>query len=365
MLPIQPTNIWHYLDWQPLIIPPTLHHQFYASWEDALWQLIVYFQLAQDSITLVPDFFCGDVISNMQSHGLKPIFYNVDQFLRTDPYYFANQLKEIQPSVVVIFNAVGITNQLWNQKEVWLPHLPKNCLLIEDCVHRVVDPNTISLLTSRHIVIDSLRKVVPIPGANLYIDSQFSTLKAPENTNHRYSFLVIGWWLAFQLCLLFSQILPIRTWWLFWNKLAEKSMLIGYDYIGDSPTSTAGWWWAKKIAKHLSPKKISTSKIKQVNQYQKMMATLLTIPNIHFFAIPFSKNDTGLLRGFPVGLKIDSAEKTLTELRQKGLLLRFELNDSPWSEKYKIIYLPLGPHLNQNQVDWACQTMLTVAKDNS
>ncbi len=45
--------------------------------------------------------------------------------------------------------------------------------IIEDCVHRITDPNKIKLLTPHHIRIDSLRKVTPVQGSNLYGNSNF------------------------------------------------------------------------------------------------------------------------------------------------------------------------------------------------
>jgi hypothetical protein len=361
MLPIQPTNWWSYLHQQKITIPDSLSHYFYTSWEDALWNLLLYFQIKPGSTALVPAFFCGDVVANMADHGLDSVFYPVNQSLQSDPKVFKQYLKKYQPQVVIIFHAVGITNPLWQQRKVWLSALPKNCLLIEDSVHRVIDPSTIKLISARHVVIDSLRKVVPIPGANVFMDRRFDDLAQYQQPNYSYSYALLFWWLTFQLCLLISQLSISISWSKLWNKLAEQTMLRGYDLIGDNPTGGAGWQWAKWLAAHLDINKITSSKQRQVKKYQQALTPSLKKKNSPFFAIPFPDSDAGLLRGYPLGIKIKLAPKILTYLRSQGLLTRFELNDCPWSTKYKIIYLPLGPHLNHKQISWVCQTTTAAA----
>jgi hypothetical protein len=360
MTPIQPTG-FHYFSWKPTNSCPTdLKHLFYASWEDALWDLISYFNIPPDSIVLAPSFFCGDVVHNMADHGLHTIFYSVDQNFITSPQTFAALLKKHQPQVVIIFHPVGITNLLWQHTHKWLPSLPANCLLIEDSVHRIIDPTTLKLVADRHVVIDSLRKVAPVPGANLYLQPHHK-LQAPSAfQNPNYSWHVLGWWIVFQLCLTFQQLLPFWQWQKWWNNLAEKSMLKGYDVIGDSKIATAGWKWAQWLAAHLDIEKIHQTKAMQVALYQsQLVSTLQNKPT--FFTIPFAASDAPLLRGFPVGLHIKSASKVLNALRKKGLLVRFELNDSPWSQKYKVVYLPLGPHLNTRQIKWVINTLIEVS----
>jgi len=42
------------------------------------------------------------------------------------------------------------------------------------------------------------------------------------------------------------------------------------------------------------------------------------------------------------------------------LLLDFELNDSKWSKKQKIIYLPLGPYLTKDNLSEIADKLILV-----
>ncbi|HNS65574.1 MAG TPA: hypothetical protein PKJ26_03700, partial [Candidatus Woesebacteria bacterium] len=143
MFTLQPIKLWRYLSLHRLVIPPTLRRYFYVSWEDALWDLLRNFQVPRNSVCLVPEFFCMDVVKNMEEHGLQCIFYPVDLQLQTSSTIFSDRLRTHKPKVVVILHVAGITNQLLSQSNIWLKYLPTDALLIEDCVHRLVDPQQI------------------------------------------------------------------------------------------------------------------------------------------------------------------------------------------------------------------------------
>lgn len=378
MVPIQPTSLWSYLHFSSWEKPFYLDHFFYVSWEDALWDILpqigVTPSIRKHATALVPSFFCPDVVENMANHGLKSIYYPVDEHFQTDPMLFAQWLETHQPQVVVILHAVGITNQLWQHTKVWLPSLPKNCLLIEDSVHRVVNPANISLAHENHVVIDSLRKVSPVPGSNFFaMAGRFE--QSAKNVDQPYRTTVLWWWLVFQLCLGISTLIRWNPWQRFWNFRAEQTMLIGYDYIGDSSVSNNGWLWAKKIARYLDFDKIEKSKQEQVTAYNAILVTGIQTnrdTNLTLFSIPnIPLTDRGLLRGFPIILPLSTAQKTLDDLRTKGLIVRFELNDCPWSQQRKVVYLPLGPHLSTNDIRKiastvveSCQTMNDNNTDN-
>lgn len=339
MISVQPTGLHHYLTSRSLVTPQNIKHFFYSSWEDTLWDLLLYFKIPKGSVAMVPVFFCGDVVKNMERHGLKCVWYPSDENFQTDPAVFKSWLLKHKPQVIVILHAVGITNQLFAQKKLWLSALPENALLIEDSVHRIVDPKNIRLIAPRHVVMDSLRKVVPVPGSNLYGDQTVLSALAPTPwwMTLPYQLQVFGWWFVFQ------ALLSLRL-----NTLAEKAMIAGYDVIGDSYQSGTGWPVAKLLAQHLDILKIETAKQRQVALYKKYLSPLWEDPR--FFAPAFPHSDAGKLRGFPVGLRLKTADAILKKLRQKGLLVRFELNDSVWSKKNKVVYLPLGPYLNNNDI---------------
>lgn len=352
MLSVQPTGLHHYLTRRSLTVPKHLGHFFYMTWEDALWDLLAYFHIPQKSRALVPEFFCGDVVTNMKTHGIQSYWYPCDQNFQTDPHVFKAWLIKHQPHIVVILHAAGITNQLFAKKDIWIDALPKNAILIEDSVHRIVDPRHIQLIAPRHLVIDSLRKVVPLPGSNLYGSQEvLAQLKTtPTQKAFLYQLSVMGWWMLFQ------GLLTLK-----WYSLAEKAMIIGYDIIGDHPRGGVGWSIAKFFAQHLNIMHIEKAKQQQVTLYKKHLSPIWENPT--FFLPHFSWHDYGKLRGFPIGVRLQHSQSFLQSLRSQGLLVRYELNDSIWSTKNKVLYLPLGPYLKNSDIPKIARAVRNAAKN--
>ena len=349
MFTLQPIRLRRYLSFHRLVVPPQVRRVFFTSWEDALWDLLLFFQIPKRSICLVPDFFCMDVVKNMEDHGLQCIFYPVDSQLHTDTHVFSSLLKQHQPKVVVILHSAGITNQLFFEKNIWLRHLPKHTLLIEDCVHRLVDPQQINLLAPRHFVIDSLRKVAPLYGSNLYGDT--STLR---------NFKQSGWWLT-----LSYQLQVFWWWWLFqcclhagWNTLAQKFMEKGYDLIGDSKRAAPGPWFFSFLSQYLNLARIVEVKKQQVARYHTVLNECWSNPLV--YQIMFDQLDVGKLRGYPIGINLENADQLLVQLQERQLAWKYELDDCPWSKRQKIVYLPLGPHLELQEIEKICESLISL-----
>lgn len=358
MTPIQPVGLWHYLSLKKNLLPQNLVHFHYLSWEDALWDLKKFFSYSDGSLVLVPDFFCLDVVENMISHGFQVVTYPVDRNFQTDPILFSSLLKEYQPDVAVIFHAVGITNALFQHKKKWLSSLPENTLLLEDSVHRVVNPEDISIVSQRHVVIDSMRKVIPLPGSNLFGSQAIATLR-PSSTLETipYQIIVLGWWLLFQFCLLIVTAVPSKQLQQWWNHLAEGAMLRGYDVIGDSLVAAPGNLLISWLSSHIDHERIALIKTQQVQIYKQKIKSIWS--SSYIFPIAINERDFGKLRGYPIGLELTTATQILERLRAAGLLVRFELDTFGWSTKQKVIYLPLGPHLTQNQIEIVANTLIT------
>ena len=363
MYALQPTKIWRYLAFKQLVVPSSFRRFFYTSWEDAMWDLLQFFNGSDNSICLVPEFFCMDVVNNMETHGLSCIFYPVDTQLQTDPIIFASYLIKYQPKVVIVLHTVGITNQLFAHNKSWLKYLPANALLIEDSVHRLVDPQLICLLTPRHFVIDSLRKVAPLYGSNLFGDA--STLRNFKQSawwlTLSYQLKVFWWWWLFQLHLHIAVLPMLKRHNRWWNTQAQKYLQKGYDLIGDSERAAPGPWLFKILASYLSVTTIEKIKIQQVARYLSLLKSCWTNSNLYY--IHFDQADAGKLRGFPIGISSTNADQLLLQLQKNQLAWKYELDDCPWSKRQKIIYLPLGPHIELNEVDTICQLFITALKN--
>ena len=359
MLPIQPPLIPAFFNFaknQQKISEQKKYKSFFLSWEDALWHLLEIHKIQKNSKILVPEFFCGDVVDNMQAHGLKQITYAVDKYLRPNQADFIKKLQAEKPPVVVIFNAVGITNPLLKNTKEWLQFLPQNALLIEDCVHRVINPQTLKFITKNHYIIDSLRKVVPIQGSRVYSQQPVPRIIITINVKTAwYRLQVLFWWVLMQIFLIAVYYTKSSMIQKYGNKLAEFAMKKGYDVIGDNKQSSCGivgmHWLSEKIDKQ----KIYENKTKQFQLYRRLLQPVST--SKHFFEIPLSKTDHSQLRGFPLGIELEYSDHFLKFVRNQNLLLRFELDDSEWSNKQKIVYLPMGLHVTNTDIEWICSVI--------
>ena len=338
MISPQPIHLARYLNSKRGKVPVSTKRLFYMSWEDALWDVLEKKHVEKRSYVLVPEFFCGDVESNIISHGYKICHYPVNKDLTSDSKILSEKIKFYNPKVVVILDAVGIKNKLF-ESLFWMRSMGDDAILIEDSVHRVVNAQDIMFYRKNHFVIDSLRKVVPLQGSCLYGRKEDINFWVPPVTQSWfYSLKVVSLWLLMNL-----------LWHLSMNRIAEKIMTAGYDVIGDAKRPARGWLVFDELQRYLDFKKIYETNRKQVGIYEKELLSLLPVK------ITYSKKDKKELRGWPIILDLKYAQKVLDYIRAKGLIIRFELNDSKWSKKQKIIYLPLGPYFNYKQQIEVCR----------
>ena len=299
--------------------------------------------IKKNSVILVPKFFCGDVENNILNHGYKICYYPVSEKLQTTDKQLLSAIKKFEPKVIIIHHHVGIFNMLLSSKN-WLKHVDNSIILIEDCVHRIVEPNQLKFIKQNHFIIDSLRKVVPLQGSVVYGQkNDLNFTQPPFYQSFFYSIRVHFLWILMNLC-----------WKLGANKMAENLMKIGYDLIGDSKDAAPGFFVFNYLQQFLDFEKIKTIKEKQVIFYEnnlKNLTNYLQIP-------PYLKSDRRELIGFPLIINNKIANKYISLLRRKGLLVRAELSDSQWSKKHKIIYLPLGLHINRKQQKQICAFVL-------
>ncbi len=349
MPPIQPPFISAFFSWHRVKKSPQAKQSFFLSFEDALWQIIRQQQILPNSVVLIPEFFCFDVVKNIEAHGLKCLTYQVDQYLQVDQNDFFAKLKKARPAIVIVFHAVGISNSLL-QNTAWLKFLPAKSLLIEDCVHRLLDPSKIKILDQRHYLIDSLRKVAPLQGSRVFSQEKIKpTTLADRLATLMYRSRVLFWWLIMQLALLWNYYSKNPK----GNQLATQAMEKGYDIIGDHKRPSPNFWLFNQLSHHLNYEKIKKCKQEQADLYNARLEPILN-KSTSLFLIPFTLSDRSQLRGFPLGIKIDEAEKFMNFCQQNQLHLRLELNDSPWSLRQKIVYLPMGPHVKNAEIEKIC-----------
>lgn len=329
--PIQPVK---YLGLKRNKVPASLKRLFYLSFEDALWDILEKKRVPAGSVILLPDFYCTDVEVNIKNHGYKVAHYKMNSDLSADFSDFENKLKSKNPAVVIILHPDGITSNLM-QKRNWMKGIPDETILIEDCVHRIIDPQKIEIYRKNHFLINSLRKVVPLPGSSLYGRKEDLLFSSPPLRQSLFYSLKVHF--------LWSLML------IFWSSgqfdFAEKLMLKGYDIIGDSFEPAKGFFIFERLEVYLDIGKIKKIKTGQVKVYEEN----LNLPVI------FPVADRGQLRGYPIILRNEISDGFLKNIRSKGLKLRFELEDCEWSQKQKIIYLPLGPYITNSELTKVAQ----------
>lgn len=350
MIPVQPLLHKRYFHNKYNSVTHIHPHKFYLSWEDALWDVVRSLDIKKGSIVLVPSFFCVDVTNNMRSHGLDPRYYHLDDNLQPNKHSLLQLIKIEKPAVIVLFHAVGITNICINNK--FIQSIPQEIIVIEDCVHRVVNPSKVVLYSQNHLVINSFRKVVPLQGSLLFGSKEFvEKLNGSNKNTLLYSWSVLMLWYLMQLCLKIQKYCQIYTVATVFGRIAEYLMMKGYDIIGDSDTPGGCPEYFKNNYFQLDFEQIKKIKSKQIVEYKNLInkSNLYRIPH-------FAESDASELRGLPIILDKKDARNLINEMRNKGVLIRAELDESLWTSTKSIIYLPVGVHLERSDITYVSYT---------
>lgn len=338
MVSTQPILTLEYFRFQKNKFPKGIKRLFYLSWEDALWDILLKKKVPKNSIILLPDFYCTDVEKNIVLHGYKVATYKILKNLKADKIDFERKIRRFSPAVIVVFHPVGIGSNLFDNIN-WLKKVIGESILIEDSVHKILDSSKIKIIKKNHFVIDSLRKVVPIQGSNLY--GRVSDLNFSEPAilqSFLYKLKVNLLWFLMEI-----------AWTVKFDSMAEKLMIAGYDLIGDSEKSASGSYISNFLARRVNVEKLKKIKKRQVFYYESKLESVLKNK------IKISESDKGELRGYPVILPQNTALKLVNILRLNGIFVRTELEGSNWSKNRKIFYLPLGPQITKNYQNRICE----------
>lgn len=349
MISTQPIQLWKYLCLRRAKQPGSIKQLFYLSWEDALWDLLLKKRIPRGSIVMVPSFFCVDVENNIRAHGYTVTHYPVNNNLTVDVHSFEHLLDVYKPLVVIVFHAVGMYNKLFDSPR-WMDKMDTRALLIEDSVHRILNPMNLVLRRPNHFIIDSLRKVIPMQGSRLFgsnTDLDFSS--PPASQSFQYAFEVTLLWMRMNILWNLCQFFSGTRISVLFARCAERLMLRGYDRIGDALLSARGCYLFEALLPYLNFDKIYAVKNQQVAFYEKELDSIIPVK------LPYKDSDRQELRGWPIVLPLTVAEPVLHYLRSHGLFVRFELDDCLWSARQKIIYLPLGLHMSEKKQTLICK----------
>ncbi|MBI2617277.1 hypothetical protein HYW55_04040 [Candidatus Gottesmanbacteria bacterium] len=360
MIPVQPTCLWRYLSIQKRVNRRKIESRFYLSWEDGLWDIVRSYPITDGSTILVPSFFCLDVIKNIKSHGLVPKYYSLDDNLQPDVKMLQTQIKKENPKILVLFHAVGIQNRCVTK--AFIRRLPGNLIIVEDAAHRMIDPKDLKLYRENYFCITSLRKVVPLQGSFVYARKHtLGKLIGPEKT-FRYSSGVLLLWLFMQIALILQKYIPLKSISIACGKIAEYFMQKSYDLIGNNILPGYCPSIFARIYGAFDYMHIRNVKENQIRIYNKMIASEMKQDRSHFSIPTFSLLDFGNLRGYPIVLPSSTASKIIAFLRSNGILVKVELEGSPWTRSKTIIYLSLGLHVETRDITTISKIFLLSVK---
>jgi hypothetical protein len=354
MITYYPSNLLPYLSLKLNPLPSYLSSLYYLSWEDALWDLLPQLGVEPGATILLPNFYCIDVIVNIKQHGYQVSLYPLDKNFQISEQTFLSIYKHLKPAVVIIFHALGITSQLMTNQSL-IQQICKDSILIEDQVHRIINPQRLHLHHPHHLIMDSLRKNLPLPGSFVYLTPlTASRIKSPRFTHPLYVFRVAIYYLLYQLTLILGQLLHNRS----LIAYADNQIMTSHDnLVGDSQRGNRGLPLISRLHSYLNHSKISHSKLKQVNLYRQLLSELthpaLTIPSI-------DQADLSQLHAYP--FIVSTIFQAPLDLQLNHLNVWPKFPDSPWSESKLVYCLPLGMHVSEQDQHQIVSALLTACQ---
>lgn len=323
--------------------------------EDAIWEFIRLKKIPKGSVFLFPDFYCLDVLQNIQRHGFIYKLWKVDKDFNTDIKKFTEYIAKYKPKIIFIFHSAGITSNVLHDKS-WMSVLPQDCFIIEDSVHRVVDPSQVSLFHKNHIIMDSLRKVLPLPGSFMYGSPDTISYSQKPYRLSRYVLSSTALYAMFSFILQIGCVLNSA----FITDFAYKKILqLHDDIIGDSWESYPGLPWIPFIHSFIDFEKIRKLKKRQVLVYKKFM-TKLYKNKTNFYEIKIPESEYKNMHVYPVGLYIPEkqTDRLIQYLHNHNISAWIKFPGCEWNKDRSCLFLPLGFHVSDAEIQYAADTLL-------
>ncbi len=345
MISYYQTRLLPFLSLKSWTLPQNISSNYYLSWEDGLWDVLPSLGILPGSTILLPDFYCPDVINNIQQHGYKVTSYPLDSDFQISKAQFLKIYRQTKPVLVIFFHVSGITNLLSLDQSL-IQLLSQKSYVLCDCVHRIVSTHDLSLLSNRYFILDSLRKNTPLSGSCLYCTKDFyNQLATPRIKNTSYTIRVTLLYWLYRLIHLTGVAIKSKSLVKYANARPLKTH---DDLVGDSLPGNGGMPWTPLLHRHLDLEKIKSHKSTQAKYYLKYLSSL-PIPRI-------KDRDLGELHAFPLVIKNPLAVKIKAKLEPLNVWPKFE--DCPWSRNQKVFFLPLGFHITVSDQDQIIQTIL-------
>lgn len=327
-----------------------MRRSYFLSFEDGLWVLLKKRKIPKGSCILIPDFYCVDVVDNIRSHGYMPIAYPLDDQFTISDHNLERHIRTHKPKVLIIFHACGITRISRKRIEKFCASYP-DILFVEDAVHMLVNPQNMLLTHSNHYLMDSLRKVSPLPGSFLYQNTASPHIH-PDTIRRewKYALSVHVTFIFFRAVFILGTLLHNAQ---IIRYAHEKTLKIHDDIVGDSDGGYMGSAMIPHIHTFINFGKIQHLKYTQTTLYEKYMAGLLKkSPLWYRFRIPEKQKKD--LHVYPIGLKkgnmSDIFSRIESYLHSQGVIVWFKFPESEWSKTRGVLFLPLGFHIKPKHI---------------
>ena len=339
--------------------PKGVVRYYYHSFEDGLWDLIAH-RFPNGALFLIPDFYCMDVLENIVSHGSRYVLYPLNHEFQISGQEFTQLVQQHRPDIVLAFHACGITSHLM-QKTDWMRALKPNAIVLEDCVQRLINQNEIRLVAKNHIIMDSMRKVSPVPGSFMYGSADmlsFAQARGARWSGYFMSSFLL--YIVFRAVLEFGFLVNSERIVTFAHRVLLKAH---DDIIGDSKTPHEGTRFFQILAEHMDVEKIQKLKEHQAKLYEQILKPLFDACAAQRIVLP--ERDFKELHVYPL-VFADTPDKNLESyLRKRNMAVWFKFPDAPWSKNKSVLFLPLGPQITDAEIKKLAHALRTWFKTDS
>jgi len=316
------------------------NRRLYLSFEDALGALLAAHIKPQAKV-LVPAYYCWSVVHHLERKGFQVFSYPVGEDLQPDRAALESALKHHSPQLVILFHPLGIESTL--KKDLsWTAHLLGEAIVLEDYAHRLfsdLDAHPFQ----RWVAINSFRKLSAAEGAWIWgAPHLLGSLPPPAVALSWYSIKVRSLFILWRAVLQTAGLFESQH--LF--SLSEKLYGLHEELIGASETPQGGSRRDEWLFSRLNGKRLSAHREKIARIYLEKLRSHQT-PK--FSLVPIEEDALKDLKFFPVRIQAKDAAGVLARLSERRVYLDTLYEDSPHSQGFAYLMLPLYPTIDEAQ----------------
>jgi hypothetical protein len=340
------------LSWQHTNTWPS--HETFVSFEDALWAFLDTAPLSTHTI-LVPDFFCTDVTSRLTERGYTIVWYALNPDLTFNEASFLNAA---QGTIGAVFLYYPMGARATTPAPSWFrSHLGRQTLIIEDAADCLLEPRQVALIDDAHIVIDSLRKILPLQGARLFHALKSPVASAPCMNSYLLKTHVLH--IAYHFLHSISELIPLS--WLLhlkWNIFVMHSDLIGSEPRGIRALATSMFLYNRCDITLWKQRRAAL-----MHRYYDRLTPALTHTDYQLIAP--TRDEASEVR-FPILMgKKGSLSAVADALEQASIYVDIHFDDSPRAMEADYLLLPLSPCMREDDIDTIAAAIMNLINRNN